>query len=65
MPGCSKADEMNATRRQEHYYQRKRNSPGHEWQVVRTVSTPSMCSVSIVWRQGDGDDLNVGTNAGW
>ena len=56
MPGCSEADEVND--QQEHSDQRQRNSPGYEWQVVRTVVTPSMCSVSIVWRQGDGDDLN-------
>ena len=48
---------MNGTR-EEHSNQRQRNSPGHVWEVVRTVATPSMCSVSIVWRQGDGDDLS-------
>jgi hypothetical protein len=45
--------------RQEHYHQCKRDSPGHEWEVVRTVATPSMCSISIVWRKGDGDDLDA------
>jgi len=58
MPGCSKADEVNATRRQEHCDQCERDSPGHEWQVTRTVATPSMCSVSIVWRPSNGDDLS-------
>jgi len=42
----------------EHSNQRQRNSPGHEWQVTRTVATPSMCSVSIVWRPSNRDDLN-------
>ena len=46
-------------RRQEHSDQRKRNSPGHEWQVIRTVATPSVCSVSIVWRPSNGDDLSA------
>lgn len=55
MPSSSKADEVND--QQEHSDQRKRNSPGHEWQVVRTVATPSMCSVSIVWRPSNGNDL--------
>ena len=57
MPGCSKADEVNGTR-EEHCNQCQRNSPGHVWQVVRTVATASMCTVSIVWRQGNGYDLN-------
>ena len=61
MPGCSKADEVND--KQEHSDQRQRNSPGHVWEVVRTVATPSMCSISIVWRQGNGDDLNVRADA--
>ena len=48
---------------QEHSDQRQRNSPGHVWKVVRTVATASMCTISIVWRQGNGNDLNVGTDA--
>jgi len=44
---------------QEHSDQRQRNSPGHVWEVIRTVATPSMCSISIVWRQSDGDDLSA------
>ena len=43
---------------QEHSDQCQRDSPGHVWEVIRTVATPSMCSVSIVWRQGNGYDLN-------
>ena len=54
---------MNGSRRQEYYYQRQRNSPGHEWQVVRTVATASMCTVSIVWRKGNGDDLSARADA--
>ena len=49
--------------RQEHYHQCKRDSPGQVWEVVRTVATPSMCSISIVWRQGDGDDLSARADA--
>lgn len=48
---------------QEHSDQRQRDSPGHEWQVVRTVVTPSMCTVSIVWRPSNGDDLNARAHA--
>jgi len=44
--------------RQKHYHQCKRDSPGHVWEVVRTVATSSMCNVSLIRRESDGDDLN-------
>jgi hypothetical protein len=55
----------NGTKRQKHCDQCQRNDPGSVWQIIRTVATSSMCHVSIVWRKSNGDDLNVGTNAGW
>ena len=53
---------MNGTR-EEHSDQCQRDSPGHVWEVVRTVATASMCHVSIVWRKGNGDDLSVRADA--
>jgi hypothetical protein len=48
-----------ANGRQEHYHQCKRDSPGHEWQVVGTVATPSMCHVSLIRRESNGDGLDA------
>jgi hypothetical protein len=45
--------------RQEHYHKCKRISPGHEWKVVRTVATSSMCNVSLIRRESNGDDLSA------
>ena len=51
-------DPTNGSWWQEHCNQCQRDSPGHVWKVVRTVATSGMCSVSIVWRPSNGDDLN-------
>ena len=48
-----------ANGRQEHYHKCQRDSPGHEWQVVGTVVTPSMCNVSLIRRESNGDDLDA------
>ena len=50
---------LNDRRRQEHCDQCERNSPGHVWEVVRTVATSSMCNVSLIRRKGNGDDLDA------
>jgi len=47
-----------ANGRQEHYHQRQRVSSRHVWEVVGTVATSSMCHVSLIRRESDGDDLN-------
>ena len=43
---------------QEHSDQCQRDSPGHVWEVVGTVATSSMCHVSLIRRESDGDDLS-------
>jgi hypothetical protein len=48
-----------ANGRQEHYNQCKRDSSGHVWEVTRTVATPSMCHVSLIRRESNGDDLSA------
>jgi len=49
---------VNGTR-QEHCNQCQRNSNNDVWKITRRLVSSSMCSVSIVWRKGDGDDLSA------
>jgi hypothetical protein len=47
-----------ANGRQEHCDQCQRDNTGSIWQIVGTVATSSMCHVSLIRRESDGDDLS-------
>jgi hypothetical protein len=52
-----------ANGRQEHCDQCQRDSNNDVWKVTRRLVSSGMCSISIVWRKGDGDDLSARADA--